>query len=174
MTFLLAFVAVAQLLSPIEAGQWPVYLRRAGPARIGMTVNEVRRVLADPMAYLAYAQREPDDSDCAYLQSAAKPERLRFMFQQGRLVRIDVDEPLLRTKSGAGIGDTEEKIKRTYPGRITVEQHKYLNETGHYLNYRAVDANDRDYGMVFETEKGRVITFRVGTLAAIALVERCS
>ena len=31
---------------------WTVYLRRAGPVRIGMAVGEVRRILADPKAYL--------------------------------------------------------------------------------------------------------------------------
>jgi hypothetical protein len=108
-----------------------------------MSINAVRQVLADPMAYLAYANREPDNSDCAYLQSAVKPEPVGFMFQKGRLVRIDVHEPGIRTASGAGVGDTEDKIQQLYPGRITIEPHHYLPENGHYLNYRPADPQDR-------------------------------
>ena len=172
--FLLGLITIVRSLAPGEAVDWTVHLRRSGPVQMGMSVNEVRRVLADPMAYLAYADREPDGSACAYLQSAFKPSPLGFMFQKGRLVRIDVYEPGIRTASGATVGDTEDKIKQLYPGRITVEPHHYLPENGHYLNYRAVDPQDRGYGMVFETEDGRVTSFRVGTLSAIALVEGCS
>jgi hypothetical protein len=87
--------------SPVK---WTVYLRRAGPARIGMSLSEVRRILADPQAALAWVGKEPDDSPCAYLRSAKIPQPLGFMFQHGRLVRIDVRGGDIRTASGAGIG----------------------------------------------------------------------
>jgi hypothetical protein len=157
-----------------SAPDWTIYLRRAGPIRIGMSLDTVRRVIGDAGAHLACAEREPDDSECAYLQSPRKPEHLEFMFQMGRLVRIDVHEPGPRTASGAGVGDTEERIHELYPGRIRTEPHHYSPETGHYLIYGAVDPADRPYGLLFETEGGLVTSFRVGTLDAIALVEGCS
>jgi len=96
------------------------------------------------------------------------------MFAKGRVVRIDVLGVGIRTASGAGVGDSEEKIKKLYPGLITVELHHYLPENGHYLNYSPADDLDHGYGMVFETEQNKVTSFRTGTLAAIALVEGCS
>jgi hypothetical protein len=111
---------------------------------------------------------------CAYLESKALPEHLGFMFAKGRVVRIDVSSVGIRTASGAGVGDTEAQIKDLYLGRITVEPHHNLPENGHYLNYSPENLVDRGYGIVFETD-GKVVTeFRVGTLAAIALVEGCS
>jgi len=170
-------VVMAVILLVVTANQsfadWIVYLRRAGPIRIGMSISDVRGALGDPQAYLAWTDKEPDNSECAYLQSSAIPKSLGFMFQKGRVVRIDVREPGIRTASGAAVGDTEGKIKGLYQGRIRVEPHHYLPDTGHYLKYISVDRADRNYGMVFETEHERVTSFRVGTRSAIALVEGC-
>ena len=143
-----------------------------------MTLGEVRRALGDTKAFLAWDSVEKpdrDDAECAYLQTKRLPHGLRPMFQRGLLVRIDVDASGLRTRSGIGVGDTEARIGRVYEGHLTIEPHRYTFETGgHYVNYRPFDDADKGYGMVFETHKGRVTQFRIGTLAAIALVERCS
>ena len=95
------------------------------------------------------------------------------MFARGRIVRVDVWKPGIRTLSGAGVGDTEEKIKQLYPAQIEIEPHPYLPENGHYLNYWPKNGS-RQFGIVFETEGERVTSFRVGTHAAIALIEGCS
>lgn len=170
-------IAILTALSGMSAGQagpdWRVFLRRTGPIRIGMFIAEVRQALGDPQAFLAWIDKEPDTSQCAYLQSPVIPKSVGFMFQNGRVVRVDVRAPGIRTASGAGVRDPAEKIQLLYPDRITVEPHKYLPETGHYLNYISVDRADLNYGMIFETEHERVTSFRAGTRAAIALVEGC-
>jgi hypothetical protein len=148
------------------AEDWTMYLRRAGPVRIGMSLDEVRRVLGDPRAELK------GDDECAYLQSKALPKGLGFMFAKRRIVRIDVSDGDVRTATGARIGDSEDKIKKLYPGRITIEPHHYF-ENGHYLDYSPSSTIERLYGMVFETDGETVTSFRTGTLAAIALVEGC-
>jgi hypothetical protein len=158
-----------------EETDWTIYLRKAGPLRIGMSIAEVRQALHDEKAFLEYGEGpEPDNCECAYLETERKPKDLGLMFQNGRLVRFDVYEKGIRTVSGAQVGDTEEKIKRLYPGRITVEPHHYIPESGHYLNYTPNDKKSRNYGMVFETDNGVVTSFRTGTIEAIALVEGCS
>lgn len=150
---------------------WTVHLRSAGPVKIGMSLGEVRVALGDPRARVDGNDPNLAVSPCAWLKSKAIPKNIEFMFANGRVVRIDVNEPGIRAESGAEVGDSEDKIKRLYPNRIAVEPHKYL-ETGHYLNYSPVEDSDR-YGMVFETDKNKVTSFRTGTLAAIALVEGC-
>jgi len=62
---------------------------------------------------------------CAYLETNTLPEGVGFMFAGGRVVRIDVFKAGIKTASGAGVGDSEERIKMLYPGHITVEQHHY-------------------------------------------------
>ncbi len=124
------------------------------------------------MAQLEGNAPEVPLNECAYLVSERVPEGLGFMFAKGRVVRIDVFSGGIRTAAGAGIGDSEDRIKQLYPGRITVEPHHYVPE-GHYLKYVPADEAERGYGMVFETDGRKVTSFRTGTLAAITLVEGC-
>jgi hypothetical protein len=138
-----------------------------------MSLVEVRRILADPLARLEANTPEVPLNTCAYLNSKAIPKGLGFMFAKGRVVRIDVFKAGIRTASGAGVGDTEDRIRSLYSGRITVAPHHY-DPQGHYLNYSPGDTAEREFGMVFETDGERVTSFRTGTLAAIALVEGCS
>lgn len=160
-----------------EEFDWTVHLHKFGPLHIGMSIAEVRNKLDDPKAYLEYGgpdYREPDDSECAYLQSNRIPEASGLMFQRGRLVRFDVYAPGVQTAEGAGVGDGQEDIRKLYPGRIVVRPHPYIPEGGNYLAYMPDDPKDRPYGMVFETDQGRVTSFRSGTRSAIALIEGCS
>jgi hypothetical protein len=172
--FALTFGVSSSASLSISSPDWTVYLHRSGPIKIGMPLVAVSRILRDPQAYLSGNDPEVPLDQCAYLESKAIPKGLGLMFSKGLVVRIDVFEKGIRTASGVEIGDREDKIKRLYRGRITVEPHHYSPETGHYLNYNPLDPAERDYGIVFETENGVVTSFRVGTQAAIALVEGCS
>ena len=162
------------VLSTASAADWTVYLRRVGPLRIGMTLEDVRRVLGDPKAGLAWSGPTPDDAECAYVQSGRLPDGLSLMFQNGRFVRFDVAKPGINTASGVGVGDSEATIEKTYRGKITIGPHKYDYETGgHYVTFTPSDAADRSYSLLFETHDRRVTRFRAGTSAAVALVEGC-
>ena len=154
-----------------QSDRWTVYLRRAGPLHVGTSLRQVRAVLDDPKAFLVGIPGESVD-DCAYVKSARLPEPLGLMFQQGRVVRIDVNAPGISTASGIQVGSTEDDVKRAYGTRIRVEPHKY-DPDGHYLEYLAVDAADRPFRLLFETDGRRVTSFRVGAVAAVALVEGC-
>jgi hypothetical protein len=153
--------------------RWMLSLRGAGPVRIGMSLGNVRRALADSSARLEGNGPDDDVDNCAYLNSRRLPKGVSLMFAKGKVVRIDIDQGPIKTASGAGIGDTEQRIFRLYPGRIQVEGHHY-DPSGHYLNYLTTGSVDRELGMVFETDGKKVTSFRTGTLAAIALVEGCS
>lgn len=169
-----ALIALAIVMPPTAmAADWTVYLRRAGPVRIGMSLAEVRRVIGDSSARLEGNAPEVPLSKCAYLESKTLPDGIGLMFAAGRVVRIDVFKAGLKTASGAGVGDSEERIKQIYPGQLTVEPHHY-DPDGHYLNYLPNSVVDHDYGIVFETDGAKVTSFRTGTVAAIALVEGCS
>jgi hypothetical protein len=155
-----------------QSDRWTVYLRRAGPLHIGMSLSQVRTALEDPKAFLAGIPAESVDQ-CAYVNSTRLPAPLGLMVQGGRVVRIDVRGPGIHTASGIQVGSTEGDVKRTYGPRIRIEPHKY-DPDGHYLEYVAVDAADRPFGLLFETDGRRVTSFRAGTVAAIALVEGCA
>jgi hypothetical protein len=138
-----------------------------------MSLSDVRRILGDPKARLEGNAPVVPLDECAYIRSERLPEGLEFMLAQGRLARIDVFKGAIKTVDSAGIGDSEARISQIYSGRIRVEPHHY-HPQGHYLHYLPTSGSDRKYGMVFETDGHQVTSFRVGRLAAIALVEGCS
>jgi len=160
------------LAVPSLAADWTVYLTHVGPFRLGMTLAEVRAVLSDRQARLENGIDDVPVSECSYVRSDRLPKDIGIMFAHGRIVRIDVFSGSYRTASGAAIGYSEEQIKSMYPGHIQVEPHHYTD--GHYLNYSPRSRAERKYGIVFETDGGKVTSYRIGTRAAIALVEGCA
>ena len=142
-----------------------------GPVDIGMTLDQASAAAGTPIRL----RQDPFDGDCHYAYAADLPE-VGFMVINGRIARIDVgDRPGRRvtTVSGVGTGDTEETVKRTYPGRISVTGHPYL-PPGHYLIYTPADSALAHLSMIFETD-GRVVTrFRAGMKGAVAQIEGCS
>lgn len=160
-------------LADTPPADWTVSLRGAGPIRLGMSLDQVRRVLGDAGARLAGNEPDVPLTECAYLESTRLPPSLNLMFEDGHLVRIDVHDYQIKTSAGARIGDSEASIKKLYPGRITVQPHAY-EDGGHYLQYLPPGKAAPKWGIVFETDGQRVTSFRIGTLDAIALVEGCS
>jgi hypothetical protein len=155
---------------------WTIFLRHAGPIRFGMSLSEVRNLIGDSNASLYVS--DPDNPlgnrGCAYLDSSRFPDEMGFMFDNHRVVRVDVfSRSVAQTASGARVGDTEERIKALYPEQIHVETHHY-NPNGHYLIFVPKDRFDRMYEIVFETDGTHVTQFRVGFSNATALVEGCS
>jgi hypothetical protein len=170
-----AWLAMLAGHSPASAqeGRWTMYLRRVGPVHVGMSLSQVRAVLRDPAASLAGNTPGIAVEDCAYVRSTRLPVHVGLMFEHGRVVRFDALEAGIRTASGIEVGATEANVQAAYPGRIRIDPHKY-DPRGHYLTYVAVDAGDKPFGLVFETDGQRVTRFRAGTVSAISLVEGCA
>ena len=145
-----------------------------GPVDIGMTPAEASaaagvQIRVDPSMDLGRG--------CAYARADRGPADRLFMVVDGRIVRIDVgargEGRQTLTVSGIGVGSTEDEVKRTYPGRISVAGHPYRPE-GHYLLYTPADAGLRHLRMLFETD-GRVVTsFRAGLADPVGWIEGCA
>lgn len=153
---------------PAQAAEPPAAQRLTltglGPIRIGMTPAQLQRA--------GIRHEVPDDtfggvSECAHAAVIGQPG-VTLMFEQGRIVRIEIDRPGIRSLSGAQVGDTEEAVKRLYGDRLVVEPHKY-DDHGHYL---VVFAADGSSSMVFETDGEVVTDMRAGPAAGY--VEGCA
>ena len=165
MALIAAALAMALAAAAPAAARDPITLHGIGPLRIGLPLAELRSRFAATPEY------EPDpENDCSYWQSPDFPG-LAMMVVDGRLVRIDVDEPEYRTRSGARVGMSEREIRAIYGARMRVEPHPYTAPQGKYLVY---EARDEPYGMIFETDNGRAISYRVGLMEAVGLIEGCS
>lgn len=139
-------------------------LRRAGPVRFGMRIAEAERAAGGRFVGVR-------GEGCEFGRASTMPDGLRFMLEDGRVVRADVVSRGVRTASGAEVGTTEAEIRRMYPDRIRTEPHKYTK--GHYLVYTPRDPADERYRLIFETD-GRVVSrYRAGLHPAVEYVEGC-
>jgi hypothetical protein len=137
-----------------------------GTIRIGMSVGQARSASALELVPEAPSPRE---RDCYYVQPRSGLRNIRFMVADGKISRIDISNPNIRTLSGARIGMTETEIRRLYPGDVAVTPHKY-DPAGHYLTLYPRSPRQ----VVFETDGRTVTNYRVGKVPEVGYVEGCS
>ncbi len=124
---------------------------------------------------LGVALSVPDGVDaaaCSYLRWPGGPDGVSVMIEDLSIARVDVRSGTTATEEGAKIGDSEERIRRLYDGRVTASPHKYTD--GHYLTVIPASPADRAFRLVFETQAGRVTRYRSGRLPQVQYVEGCS
>jgi hypothetical protein len=120
----------------------------------------------------------PEQADgCHYLypvmasQAPGRPG-IGFMFERGRFVRIDVDDPALVAPGGGRIGMSTHEIASRYVQRAEVQPHEYV-DGAQYL--RVPDAGGSGQVLLFETDADRrVIRWRIGTPPQIDHAEGCA
>lgn len=144
-----------------------------GPVRVGMTLEEASAGAGMQFGIVPNSDRAGTGA-CAYARAEGGPEGLQFMVVNGRIVRIDIGNGPVRTLSGIGTGSTEAEVQATYPGRIEVQPNPYTGHRGGRDLVYVPDEGSRDLGLLFETNNGRVTSFRSGLLGAVMAPEGCS
>ena len=117
----------------------------------------------------------PETPDaCHYLMPAATPGAgyaTAFMFEGGRLVRIDVPTADVPAPGGLAVGMTADDVLAAYPG-AEEQPHKYV-DGGKYLVVTPADGGDAR--LVFEVDPQGIITeWRIGLAPQVHYVEGCS
>jgi uncharacterized membrane protein len=148
--------------TPLPPDAWRADERGLGPVRIGMTDAELRSTLGLPSG------AAPAAGECLYVRAPRVQPAAMFMITSGRVARVDVITPGVRTAAGIEVGSAESAVRQVYGDRVTVSPHKYT--TGSYLTVVA----DGPYRLVFETDGERVARYRVGRLPEVEWVEGCS
>lgn len=145
--------------------RWRLDVDSYGPVHIAMTLIQASKALGRELDPGPLAK---DEEACFYGREIKEPvlDHVGFMFLNRKLARFDVWGPAIRTKEGAGIGTTEEELRRLYRG-ARIEPHHY-DPSGHYVIVRK-----GPFEFVFETDGARVTRFRGGETRATALVEGC-
>lgn len=117
----------------------------------------------------------PDASDaaaCHYLfTDPARAEGFgqAFMFEGGRFVRMDVDDPALAAPGGGRVGMDAAAVAALYPGRVEERPHKYV-EGARILRV----TGDGEAVLVFATDAAGVVrSWRVGLPPQVDYVEGC-
>jgi hypothetical protein len=164
---LLALSIVTSVPTPaLAADDWRITTAGYGPAKIGMSVAEASAALGMNLV----SDGPVDDPECHYLRPEPAVEGLWFMVSNDRVVRIEVNAPGITTRSGLGVGDSEERVKEILPS-VEVTPHKYVAPDGSYLTIWTLD---HAAAVRFETLQGKVTSFYAGRVPEVEFVEGCS
>jgi hypothetical protein len=145
-----------------------VTLHGIGPIRAGMSVAEASSAIGAALELPPGA----DAAACDYLRWPGGPAGVTVMVEQLRIARVDVLSGAIATDEGAQIGDSTDRIRSLYAGRVTASPHKYT--AGQYLTVAPASPADGGFRLVFETEGGRVTRYRSGKVPQVQYVEGCS
>jgi hypothetical protein len=140
-----------------------------GAVSVGKSVDEVEEATGEKIR--VFSDFSPR---CRYSQPRdGTPRGLLFMLSRRHVVRIDVDPPSkIRTAAGIGIGDAQVKVLRAYGDEMQVEGHPYLMDRGSYLVHQP--EGEEDLMLIFETERGKVTSFRSGYTEQVRYIEGCA
>ena len=145
-----------------------------GPVTVGMTLDEASAAAGMPLRIVPNSDRV-GTGGCAYARPEGGPTGLSFMVLNGRIARIDVGgNSAIRTLSGIGPGSTEAEVHATYPGRISAQPNPYSGHRGGRDLLYQPDDGSRHLGLLFQTDGGRVGSFRSGLHGAVMAPEGCA
>jgi hypothetical protein len=152
----------------LDSGAGRVTEYGIGRLRAGMSFAEANDSLKGALKTVATTNL----AECDYVKWEGGPPGLNVMVVGGKIARVETSDTLVTTAAGARVGDSEDRIKSLYPGRVTVSPHKYAD--GHYLTVKSANAADSLHFIIFETDRNKVTTFRAGIMPAVAYIEGCS
>jgi hypothetical protein len=140
--------------------------RGVGPVRFGMTLTQARAV-ASGLVLPAGS----DPKECNFARSPALPG-VRFMVENGIVVRVDVDTTDVATAEGVRVGDTIDRARSVYGSRLSTSPNKYSDEPD--LRIRSAIPNDTLHEIIFETLEGSIHRYHAGQRPQVRYVEGCS
>ena len=154
--------------TPPGGDSFAVHDSGAGPLRIGMTFAAAAAALEGTVPDTARLERA-----CSYVALDGVPPGVLLMWVDGRIARIDVDSSSVPTAQGARVGDSAERVRSQYAGRVVEKPHKY-DERGRYLVVPSQSSGPDSLALVFETDGAKVTRYRVGRQPEVEWVEGCS
>jgi len=150
--------------------QSPVTLEGMGSIKTEMTIEEAEKATN---LTLKKEQSGGEEGGC-YYYSIVGINDILLMIIDNKIARIDIFNPVVTTKEGIKIGDTEAKVKQIYGNNIKEEPHHYV-ENGKYLILTLPNNFNPNYAIIFETDSnGKVTTFRTGRFPEVGYIEGCA
>ena len=137
-----------------------------GAVRFGMN-----RADAEKAAGGALEAPDAGGKACYIAQRAGQPE-IAYMFEDGKLARIDVRTPGVLADGGGRVGMQADEIRTLYAGHLTEQPDKY-DPTSRVLKIGGDKPGTG--GVLFEVDgTGTVTRYRAGLPPALDYVEGCS
>ena len=132
----------------------------------GMTLNQAMDAVGAEFVPVS----EPLDPVCATYVPAGGPAGVILTVTAGTVERADITNPDLTTRSGAGVGMSEEALFELFGDRLTSAAR---SGGGNTITFTPADASDAEFRVIFETDGTNVTTFRSGRLPQVTPTSPC-
>ncbi len=149
-----------------QAGGWTVRFDGAGPLKIGMGFDTVSKILGEKLERTPKALR--GTPNCFQLEPAGQPGLL-LMFVDDTLRRIDVMEEGIASERGIVLGDPVGKVAKSYGEAVMARPQAYDNTEQTLM----VKAGGGQYGIGFDTSKGKIAAIYAGAWKEVQYDEGC-
>ncbi len=110
--------------------------------------------------------------DCYYVRPAGGPDGVAFLVTAGTIERVDVFSGTITTRSGVGVGSTEQQVRELFGAQIEDRAHPAV-AGGLELLFVPQDEADKQFRVIFEIEAGSVIGYRSGRLPQVDPTSTC-
>ncbi|WP_193514455.1 hypothetical protein [Streptomyces griseoloalbus] len=151
-------------LSHTDLSREQVTVDGIGPARIGMSAEQVEKAVGAPLTLVG------DASHCTDGTLAGAPDGLSLMFMENSLVAVSVEPPAaVSTASGMRVGTTRDELSDTYGDEITTDS---VEDGSERLVFAPTAPRFGGRIIVFDLSDGQVDRFAAGTRDA-ATVGSC-
>ena len=132
----------------------------------GMTLNQARNAVEADFTPVS----EPVDPVCDVYFPTGGPAGVILTVTAGTVERVDITNVDLTTRSGAGVGTTEQGLFDLFGDRLTSVARE---GGGNTITFTPADASDAEFRVIFETNGTMVTTFRSGRLPQVMPTNPC-
>ena len=133
----------------------------------GMTVTQAEDALGGSLVPMS----EPVEDDCYQIRPAGGPEGVQLTVTAGTIERVDISTDTITTRSGAGVGMSEDDLFALFGERLTSTP---LAGGGNSIMFTPADEGDAQFRVIFDTDGTAVTTFRSGRVPQIEPTVPCS
>ena len=106
---------------------------------------------------------EGERPQCYTVQPASGPVGIYFTVMDGFIERVDVTNPIITTRSGAGVGSSEADLIELFGTSLEVEE----IPGGRQIMFVPSDPTDRAFRIIWVTDGSFVVSMRAGRTAIV-------
>lgn len=133
----------------------------------GMTLNRAQSELGAVFVRVD----ESESSNCNRVRPEGGPAGVELTVSAGTIERVDLTTDLIKTRSGAGVGSTEDELATLFGDRLTTAARP---GGGNTVTFTPVDESDKQFRVIFETDGAVVTAYRSGRLPIVEPLVPCS
>lgn len=133
----------------------------------GMTVAQAEAALDGSLVPVS----EPIDDACYQIRPAGGPAGVELTVTAGTIERVDVSTDLITTRSGAGVGMTEDELFALFGERLTSTP---LPGGGNSIVFTPADEADAAFRVIFDTDGAVVTNYRSGRVPQVEPSSPCA